>query len=187
MCKLTPVDGSSFSEHPWHGALHHRHMRALTRHAIDLPSPLKLHHSYPETQRRLSMLPKPFYRFAIPYAALCAQNGSFLSSTDPRLPAPEETLFRNVRKPGSPISIPRAFNTPTQARSAARTILVRIMFASCSFRSQSISSHETSYSEVSNAHLCRKLAQSDWLILEAIAPGMAVNAILTGMRAKERG
>ena len=27
----------------------------------------------------------------------------------------------------------------------------------------------------------------DWLILEAIAPGMAVNAILTGMRAKERG
>ena len=36
------------------------------------------------------------------------------------------------------------------------------------------------------SHLCRKLAQSDWLILEAIAPGMAVNAILTGMRAKEK-
>ena len=68
------------------------------------------------------------------------------------------TLFRNVRKPGSPISIPRAFNTPTQARSAACTIIVRVMFVSCSFRSQSISSHETSYSEVSNAHLCRKLA-----------------------------
>ena len=37
------------------------------------------------------------------------------------------------------------------------------------------------------AHLCRKLAQSDWLILEAIAPRMAVYAILTGMRVKERG
>ena len=35
------------------------------------------------------------------------------------------------------------------------------------------------------AHLCRKLAQSDWLILEALAPGMAVNAILTGMRRKK--
>ena len=37
------------------------------------------------------------------------------------------------------------------------------------------------------SHPCRKLAQSDWPILEAIAPGMSVNAILTGMRAKERG
>ena len=37
------------------------------------------------------------------------------------------------------------------------------------------------------SHPSRKLAQSDWLILEAIAPGMSVNAILTGMRVKERG
>ncbi len=55
---------------------------------------------------------------------------------------------------------------------------VRGMFSSCSLSSHSISSHGTCYSEVSNAHLCRKLAQSDWLILVVIAPKLAVNAIL---------
>ena len=147
---LHPMAGR-FAPSPYAGAYAPRHRPA---------TPLKLHHSYPETQRRLSVLPKPFYRFAIPYAPLCSSERIVFSSTDPRLPAPEETLFRNVRKLRSPISIPRAFNTPTQARSAACTLLVGIMFASCSLPSQSISSHETSYSEVSNAHLCRKLAWS---------------------------
>ena len=58
------------------------------------------------------------------------------------------------------------------------TIHVLLMFVICSLRLQSISSHGTLYSEVSNAHLCRKLAQPDWLILEVIALGLAVNAIL---------
>ena len=116
-----------------------------------------------------------------------AQNGSLPSSVDPRLPVPEATLFRNVRKLRSPISMPRTFNTSSQAQFATCTIHVLLMFVFCSHHAQSISSHGTLYSGVSNAHLCRKLAWGDWIILEAIASGLAVNAILTGMRVKERG
>ena len=107
-----------------------------------------------------------------------AQNGSLPSSVDPRLSVPEATLFRNVRKLRSPISNPRTFNTSTQAQSATCTKFVPILFVICSLRSLSISSHGTFYSEVSNAHLCRKLAWGDWLILEVIALRLAANTIL---------
>ena len=142
------------------------------------PSPLQLPCSYPQPQRRHSMLRRPHRRFQTKVCTRSAQNGSLPSLVDPRLSVPESTLFRNGRKLRSPISIPRTFNTSTQAQSASCTIHVLLIFVICSLRSQSISSHGTLYSEVSNAHLCRKLAWGNWLILEAIASGLAANATL---------
>ena len=138
-----------FAPSPYAGAYAPRHRPAIPPETSPFVS---------GTATTALILPSRFIASRSHMRRCAAQNGSFLSSTDPRLSAPEEALFRNVRKLRSPISIPRAFNTLTQARSAACTIFFRIMFASCSFRSQSISSHETSYSEVSNSHLCRKLA-----------------------------
>ena len=140
--------------------------------------PLQLPCSYPQPQRGHSMLRRPHRRFQTKVCTRSAQNGSLPSLVDPRLSVPESTLFRNGRKLRSPISIPRTFNTSTQAQSATCTIFVLLLLVTCSLRSQSISSHGTLYSEVSNAYLCRKLAWGDWLILENIAPRMAVNAIL---------
>ncbi len=178
-----------FSEHriaaSGHGASRHRHMRALTCHAIIPPCNFLVrirnrNDGSPCFEGHIVVLQEKV-------RTRSAQNGSLPSSVDPRLPVPEATLFRNVRKLRSPISIPRTFNTSTQAQFATCTIHVLLMFVSCSRRSQSISSHGTLCSGVSNAHLCRKLAWGDWIILEAIASGLAVNAIVTGMRGKERG
>ena len=160
----------------WHGASHHRHMRALTCHAIIPPCNFIVrirnnNDGSPCFEGRITVLQAKV-------RIRSAQNGSLPSSVVPRLSTPEATLFRKIRKLRSPISIPRTFSTSTQAQSARCTILVLLVFVICSLCSQSISSHGTLYSEVSNAHLCRKLAQSDWLILEVIAPGLPANAIL---------
>ena len=160
----------------WHGASHHRHMRALTCHAIIPPCNFLV-----RTRNRNDSSPCFEGHIVVLQEKVrtrSAQNGSLPSSVDPRLSVPEATLFRNVRKLRSPISIPRTFNASTQAQFATCTIFVLLLFVLCSHYAQSISSHGTLYSEVSNAHLCRKLAWSDWLILEVIAPGMAVKAIL---------
>ena len=164
---LRTIKARRFAPSPYAGADAPRHH-----------PPLQLHCSYPESQRRHSMLRRPHRRFQTKVCTRSAQNGSPPSSVDPRLSVPEATLFRNVRKLRSPISIPRTFNTSTQAQSASCTIHVLLIFVSCSLRPQSIYSHGTLYSEVCNAHRCRKLAQADWLILENIAPGLSENAIL---------
>ena len=188
MCELTPVGGSSFSGHriaaSGHGASRHRRRRALTRHAIIPPCNfivrIRNHNDgTPCFEGRITVLQAKV-------RIRSAQNGSLPSSVVPRLSTPEATLFRKIRKLRSPISIPRTFSTSTQAQSASCTIHVLLIFVICSLRSQSISSHGTLNSEVSNAHLCRKLAWGDWLILEAIASGLAANADL-GMTVKERG
>ena len=169
-----------FSEHriaaSGHGASRHRRRRALTCRAIIPPCNFLVrirnrNDGSPCFEDHIVVLQEKV-------RTRSAQNGSLPSSVDPRLPVPEATLFRNVRKLRSPISIPRTFNTSTQAQSASCTIHVLLLFVSCSLRSQSIFSHVTLYSEVSNAHLCRKLAQSDWLILKNIAPSVSANAIL---------
>ena len=147
---LRTIKARRFAPSPYAGADAPRHH-----------PPLQLHCSYPQPQRRHSMLRRPHRRFQTKVRTRSAQNGSLPSSVDPRLSTPEATLFRNGRKLRSPISIPRTFNTSTQAQSASCTIHVLLMCVSCSLRSRSISSPGTVYCEVSNAHLCRKLAPSD--------------------------
>ena len=75
-------------------------------------------------------------------------------------------VCRHQRRPCSGMFANQAHRYQSRVRSTPQPkrdpplvqFFVRMMFASCSLPSQSISSHETSYSEVSNAHLCRKLA-----------------------------
>ena len=180
MCELTPVGGSSFSEHriaaPRPSASHHRHMRALTCHATSPLATSLFVSGTTTTALHASKAASPCCKRRCAFVQL--RTDRCLLRLSPRLSTPEATLFRKIRKLRSPISIPRTFSTSTQAQSASCTIHVPVMFVTCSFRSQSISSHETQCSEVSNAHLCRKLAQPDWLILEVIVLRLAANAIL---------
>ena len=91
------------------GTSRHRRTRALTRHAIIPPCYFIVrvwnhNDGSPCFEGRITVLQTKV-------RIRSAQNGSLPSSVDPRLSAPEATLFRNVRKLRSLISIPSAFNT----------------------------------------------------------------------------
>ena len=98
-----------------HGALRHCRTRALTRHAFDRPSPLQFHCSSPQPQRWPSMRRRPdLPPSPIRVRTRCAAQKRIVNFL--RLihicRHQRQTVFRNIRIPGSPISIPRCVLHP---------------------------------------------------------------------------
>ena len=147
--------------------------------------PLQLHCSYPEQQRRLSMLRRQHHRIASEGAHSFSSERIAAFFGCPAFIDPRSDLVQECSQATFTDIYPayvQHFNPgPIRQLYNSCSSIVR----TCSFRSQSISSHGTLYSEVSNAHLCRKLTSQLANSGEYRSQGVCECDI--GMRVKERG